>query len=178
MRETIKWRRNLCKKLRNSDELQQYVASSLVNADAKVHQRTIERFAQLIADVELGLTLLQEVALEEPATSVEALLKGYRFPVEQLQSDRNWQLIQNARFYLIQRKGRQWLRVLQEYINLPEIIRIYSLEDARNVPQLIPSSIYPNRLEEIYRPTLLRTPQHRQRKVNLATEGRWYAKIS
>ncbi len=128
--------------------------------------------------MELGLTLLQEVAPEEPATSVEALLKGYRFPVEQLQSDRNWQIIQNARFYLIQRKGRQWLRVLQEYINLPEIIRIYSLEDARDVPQLIPSSIYPNRLEEIYRPTLLKTPQHRQRKVNLVTEGRWYAKIS
>ncbi|MEH1860487.1 MAG: hypothetical protein V7L21_21365 [Nostoc sp.] len=178
MREIISWRKDLCKKLRNSDELKDYVASSLNNADAKVRQQEIKRLAQLIADVELGLTLLQEVAPEEPATSVEALLKGYRFPVEQLQSDRNWQLIQNARFYLIQRKGRQWLRVLQEYINLPEIIRIYSLEKARNVPQLIPSSIYPTRLEEIYRPTLLKTPQHRQRKVNLATEGRWYAKIS
>lgn len=178
MRDIVSWRKDLCKKLRNSDELKEYVASSLINANAKVHQREIKRLAQLIADVELGLTLLQEVAPEEPATSVEALLKGYRFPVEQLQSDRNWQLIQNARFYLIQCKGRQWLRVLQEYINLPEIIRIYSLEEARNVPQLIPSSIYPSRLEEIYLPTLLKTPQHRQRKVNLATEGRWYAKIS
>ncbi|WP_375513847.1 hypothetical protein [uncultured Nostoc sp.] len=140
MRDIVSWRKDLCKKLRNSDELKEYVASSLVNANAKVHQREIKRLAQLIADVELGLTLLQEIAPEEPATSVEALLKGYRFPVEQLQSDRNWQLIQNARFYLIQRKGRQWLRVLQEYINLPEIIRIYSLENARNVPQLIPSS--------------------------------------
>ncbi|WP_298909709.1 hypothetical protein [uncultured Nostoc sp.] len=106
------------------------------------------------------------------------MLKGYRFPVEQLQSDRNWQLIQNARFYLIKRKGRQWLRVLQEYINLPEIIRIYSLEEARNVPQIIPSSTYPTRLQNIYVPTLLKTPQHKPRKVNLATEGRWYAKIS
>lgn len=81
MREIVSWRKKLCKKLRNSDELKQYVASSLVNANAKVHQREIKRLAQLIADVELGVTLLQEVAPEEPATSVEALLKGYRFPV-------------------------------------------------------------------------------------------------
>ncbi|MEH1817461.1 MAG: hypothetical protein V7K26_05165 [Nostoc sp.] len=178
MRDTISWRKDLCKKLRNSDELQQHIVFSLVNADTKVQQRELKRLAHLIADVELGLTLLKEVAPEEPATSVEALLKGYRFPVEQLQSDRNWQLIQNARFYLIKRKGRQWLRVLQEYINLPEIIRIYSLEEARNVPQPIPSSTYPTRLEKIYLPTLLKTPQHRQRKVKLAGEGRWYAKIS
>ncbi|MEA5627769.1 hypothetical protein [Nostoc sp. UHCC 0251] len=178
MRDTISWRKDLCKKLRNSDELKQYIVSSLVNADTKVQERELKRLAQLIADVELGLTLLKEVAPEEPATSVEALLKGYRFPVEQLQSDRNWQLIQNARFYLIKRKGRQWLRVLQEYINLPEIIRIYSLEEARNVPQSIPSSTYPTRLEKIYLPTLLKTPQHRQRKIKLADEGRWYAKIS
>ena len=101
MRDTISWRKDLCKKLRNSDELQQHVVSSLVNADTKVQQRELKRLAQLIADVELGLTLLKEVAPEEPATSVEALLKGYHFPVEQLQSDRNWQLIQNARVGLL-----------------------------------------------------------------------------
>jgi hypothetical protein len=178
MRDVVSWRKALCKKLRNSDELKQYIESILDNADAKLKQRELKRFAQLIADVELGLTLLQEVAAEEPATSVEALLKGYRFPVQQLQSDRSWQLIQNARFYLIQRKGRQWLRVLQEYINLPEIIRIYSLEDPRNVPQIIPSSVYPNRLAKIYLPTLLTTPHHKQREVKLATEGLWYTKIS
>jgi hypothetical protein len=60
----------------------------------------VKRLAELIADAELGMTLLREVASEEPATSVEALLKGYRFPVEQLQSNRSWQLVQKARFYL------------------------------------------------------------------------------
>ncbi|MHC5754985.1 MAG: hypothetical protein ACYTXF_30960, partial [Nostoc sp.] len=59
MRDTISWRKDLCKKLRNSDELQQYIVSSLVNADTKVQQRELKRLAQLIADVELGLTLLK-----------------------------------------------------------------------------------------------------------------------
>ncbi len=39
MRDIVSWRKDLCKKLRNSDELKEYVASSLVNANAKVHQR-------------------------------------------------------------------------------------------------------------------------------------------
>jgi hypothetical protein len=178
MRDTTSWRKKLCKALCNSDDLKNYVASSLPIANAPVQEQEVARLAQLIAEVELGLTLLQEVAPAEPATSVEALLKGYRFPVEQLQNDDYWRLVQKARFYLIRRKGRQWLRVVQEYINLPEIIRIYSLEQVSDVPQLIPSSTYPNRLQEVYRPTTTTTPQHKTRRVNLATEGRWYAKIS
>lgn len=178
MRDTSKWRKKLCKALCDSDDLKEYVASSLPSANQPVQNSEVARLAQLVAEVELGLTLLQEVASAEPATSVEALLKGYRFPVEQLQSNNSWQLIQNARFYLIRRKGRQWLRVLQQYINLPEIIRIYNLENASSVPQLIPSSTYPNRLQAVYLPTLLTTPQHQSRKVKLATMGRWYAEIS
>lgn len=178
MRDTTSWRKKLCKALRNSDDLKEYVASNLPNADTTPQEREVKRLAELIANAELGITLLREVAPEEPATSVEALLKGYRFPVEQLQSNHSWQLVQKARFYLIRRKGRQWLRSLEEYINVPEIVRIYSLEAASDVPRLIPSSTYPNRLQEVYLPTLLETPQHKQRKVKLATEGRWYAKIS
>lgn len=177
MRDTTSWRKQLCKALRNSDDLKEYVVYGLPNADAKAQFREIMRLAQLIADVELGLTLLQEVAPEEPATSIEALLKGYRFPVEQLQCEDNWQLVQKGRFYLIRRKGRQWLRSLSEYINLPEILRIYSLTEVDQVPQLIPSSTYPTRLQ-LYRQTLLTTPPHKKREVKLATEGRWYAKIS
>lgn len=134
MRDTTRWGKKLCKALCNSDDLKNYVASNLPNANAPVQEQEVARLAQLIAEVELGLTLLQEVAPAEPATSVEALLKGYRFPVEQVQNDNNWRLVQKARFYLIRRKGRQWLRVLQEYINLPEIIRIYSLEQVSDVP--------------------------------------------
>lgn len=178
MRDTTSWRKKLCKALCDSDDLKSYVASSLPNANAPTKEQEVVRLARLIAEVELGLSLLQTIAPTEPATAVEALLKGYRFAVEQLQNDDNWRLVQKARFYLIRRKGRQWLRVLQEYINLPEIVRIYSLEDAGDVPQLIPSSTYPNRLQEVYRPTLSTTPQHRNRKPKLATEGRWYVKIA
>lgn len=178
MRDTTKWRKKLCKALCDSDDLKEYVASTLPHANEPAQNSEVARLAQLIAEVELGLTLLQQVASEEAATSVEALLKGYRFPVEQLQSNNNWQLIQNARFYLIRRKGRQWLRVLQEYINLPEIIRIYSLEEAISVPQLIPSSTYPNRLQNVYLLTLSETPKHKKRKVKLATAGRWCVEIS
>ena len=41
MRDTISWRNDLCKKFRNSDELQQYIVSSLINADTKVQQREL-----------------------------------------------------------------------------------------------------------------------------------------
>lgn len=87
MRDTSKWREKLCKALCNSDDLKEYVTSSLPNTNQPVQHREVRHLAQLIAEVELGLSLLQEVAPEEPATSVEALLKGYRFPVAQLQSN-------------------------------------------------------------------------------------------
>ncbi len=178
MRDIYKWRKKLCKALRDSDDLKNHVASNFPNADEQA-QREVMRLAQLIAEVELGLTLLRVVAPEEPATSVEALLKGYRFPVKQLQSDLSWQLVQKARFYLILRKGRQWLRALEDYINkVPEILKIYQLENVSDVPQLIPSSTYTHRLQKIYLPTLLTTPKHKKRKIKLATEGRWFCKIS
>lgn len=177
MRDIASWGKQLRKALRNSEDLKEYVAESLANAGDKVKLRELVRLAQLIAEVELGLTLLREVAPEDPATSVSALLSGYRFPVEPLLSDENWQLVQKARFYLVRRKGRQWERSLLEYIQLPEIIRIYNLKDPSDVPQLIPSSTYPHRLQ-LYRQTLSTTPIHSCPEVKLATEGRWYAKIS
>jgi len=114
---------------------------------------------------------------EEKVTSVSALLLGYRFPVKALESEKNWLLVQKARFYLVRRKGKQWERTLTEYIKLPEIIRIFSLKDINDVPQLIPSSTYPQRLQ-LYRQTLSKTPPHKKRKIKLATSGYWYAKVS
>ncbi|MFP4411164.1 pPIWI_RE_Z domain-containing protein [Coleofasciculus sp.] len=177
MRDISSWGKKLREALRNSDDLKEYVQSGMPDATPQVQQREVTRLAQLIAEVELGLTLLNEVAPEEPAISVSALLLGYRFPVEPLQSDENWLLIQKARFYLIRRKGRQWERSLLGYIKLPETVRIFSLSDPNHVPQLIPSSIYPRRWQ-LYRKTLSITPKHKKREVKLATEGYWYAKIS
>lgn len=176
MRNISSWSKQLRQDLRKSDDLKTHVQSISPNADALVQQREIARLAQLIAEVELGLTLLREVAPEEPATSVSALLLGYRFLVPALQSNENWLLVQTARFYLVRRKGRQWERSLSEYKDLPEIFRIFSLKDISDVPQLIPSSIYPRRLQ-LYRQTLSKPPKHQKLKVQLATSGYWYAKI-
>ena len=153
MRDISSWSKKLRQALRKSDDLKACVQSSLPDADEQVQQREIARLAQLIPEVELGLTLLSEVAKEEPAISVPALLSGYRFPVPALQSDENWLLVQTARFYLVRRKGSDWERSFSEYKDLPEILRIFSLKDIKDVPQLIPSSIYPRRYQ-LYRQTL------------------------
>ncbi|MBR8834071.1 MAG: hypothetical protein DSM106950_08520 [Stigonema ocellatum SAG 48.90 = DSM 106950] len=177
MRDISKWGKPLREALRKSQDLKHYVEENLQDADQSAQQREIARLALLIAEVELGLALLTEIAPEEPATSVSALLLGYRFPVKALENEKNWQLAQLARFYLVRCKGRQWERSLSEYIKLPEIIRIFSLTDTSNVPKLIPSSTYPQRLQ-LYRQTLSTTPQHKKRKVKLASSGYWYAKVS
>ncbi|TVP63449.1 MAG: hypothetical protein EA343_08030 [Nodularia sp. (in: Bacteria)] len=177
MRDSSQWSKPLREALRKTLDLKAYLEQSLPDADANIQQREIARLAQLIAEVELGLTLLMQVAPEERATSVSALLLGYRFPVKALESEENWLLVQKARFYLVRRKGRQWERTLAEYIKLPEILRIFSLTDTNDIPQLIPSSTYPQRLQ-LYRQTLSKTPPHKKRKVKLATFGYWYAKVS
>ena len=177
MRDISKWSKQLRQVLRQSDDLRNHVQLILPEANTLIQKREIARLARLIAEVELGLTLLREVAPEDPATSVSALLLGYRFPVTALASDENWQLVQKARFYLVLRKGKQWERCLAEYINIPEIIRIFSLRDSSDVPQLIPCSTYPHRLQ-LYRQTLSTSPPHKTQKVKLATSGYWYAKIS
>ena len=177
MRDISQWGKPLRQALRKSQDLKAYVEESLPDAEANIQQREIARLAQLIAEVELGLTLLMEVAPEERATSVSALLLGYRFPVKALESEENWLLVKKARFYLVRRKGRQWERTLAEYIKLPEIIRIFSLTDTNDVAQLIPCSTYPQRLQ-LYRQTLSKTPSHKKGKVKLATSGYWYAKVS
>jgi len=176
MRDISQWSKPLRKALRKSPDLKTYVSEIIPDTDIKSQQREIARLAQLIAEVELGLSLLIDVAPSERATSVSALLLGYRFPIAALESQENWLLAQKARFYLVRRKGRQWERDLAEYIKLPEILRIFRLTDTNDVPQLIPSSIYPKRLQ-LYRHTLSETPPYKERRVKLATSGYWYAKV-
>ena len=171
MRDISVWSKSICEALKKSHDLKVYVEEV---GDANV-QKEVSRLAQLVVDVELGLTLLMQVAPNDSATSVSALLLGYRFRVTALSNDENWRLVQVARFYLFRRKGKQWERCLNEYIKLPEILRIFRLAEVGDVPKLIPSSTYPQRLQ-VYRQTLLATPPHKKHKVKLATAGYWYAK--
>ncbi|SKB13791.1 conserved hypothetical protein [Planktothrix sp. PCC 11201] len=176
MRNISKWSKDLRKDLRESNDLNDYVINSLPDVESKVRQQELQRLAKLIAEVELGLTLLHKIAPEEPAISVSALTSGYHFPVS-IFSDENWQLVQKARFYLIHRKGSQWEQSLSEYINIPETIRIFQLTDINDSPVLIPTTIYTHRYS-FYKDKLSTIPSHSKRKIKLASTGYWYAKIS
>ncbi|GJD22773.1 hypothetical protein RIVM261_077290 [Rivularia sp. IAM M-261] len=170
MRNILEWSKPIRDALTKSYDLNDYIEET-------GNTNTMSRLTQLIVDVELGLTLLMEVAPSEGAISVSALLLGYRFPVTALLSDENWRLAQVARFYLFRRKGKQWERCLNEYIKLPEVVRVFRLAEVGDVPKLIPCSTFPGRLE-VYRQTLSKTPPHKIHKVKLATAGYWYAKVS
>ncbi|MCT7996542.1 hypothetical protein [Laspinema olomoucense] len=177
MRDLSSWGKQVRKALRESDDLKSYVFDIQTGIDSPSQKREVERLAQLITEVELGLTLLKDISPEEAAKAVSALLSGYRFPIATLQNDDNWRRVQTARFYLVRRKGNQWERSLNEYIKIPEILRIYSLTEINEPPQLIPSSTYPNRCQ-LYRQTLLSPPPHKKEKIQLAEPGYWYAKVS
>ena len=177
MRDTSTWSEKLRKALRESSELQEYV-EFLYPDDNSIQQKELRRLARLIANIELGLTLLRNIAPSEPAIAFKALLSGYRFPVPCLQNEDNWRKVKIARFYLIRLKGELWERSLDEYIQLPEELRIFELEDVNDIPELGYTSIFPERLNSLYRPTLEKTPPHTTKKVKLASTGLWYAKIS
>ena len=175
MRDTSTWSEKLRKALRESSELQEYVEFLFPNDDS-IQKKELRRLARLIANVELGLTLLRNIAPSEPAIAVKALLSGYRFPVPCLQNENNWRKVKIARFYLIRLKGELWERSLDEYIQLPEELKIFELEN--NIPKKSNSSTEPYRIKNLYEPTLTKTPLHTIRKVKLASVGLWYAKIS
>lgn len=150
MRNISHWYREITQKLRDSDALEQHVSSI---SNVKFKQQEIKRLAHLIVQVELGLTLLEQVAPGESATSVAALLSGYRYAVPQFQDDANWQMIQNARFYLVRTRGKHWERAVKEYVELPQVLRVYSLNSVGSVPRLILSSTAQSR-SQTYRQTL------------------------
>ena len=172
MRNTFIWSKDLRKALRESEELRDYINRN------QYSRKELARLARLIVDVELGLTLLQEVTDSEPAIAVSDLLSGYRFAIPSLQNDKNWHKVQIVRFYLIRLKGQSWERSLNEYICLPESLRIFKLANINAIPKVDYTSIYPHRLNDFYLPALTQTPPHLQQKVELATQGNWFAKIS
>lgn len=178
MRSTSKWSQKLRQFLFKANDLSSYVSNLVSATDEQWQKREKMRLAHLITEVELGLVLLRKIAPDEVAISVDPLLSGYRFPVPFLQDNDQWLLVQRARFYLVRRKGRQWERSLLEYINIPISLRIFSLTNSNEVAQLIPTTICPQRLSSFYLPTLEATPPHEMRRINLATSGFWYAKIS
>ncbi len=177
MRDLFQWRTELCMQLRRADNLTSYVEDVWSSSNEALQKRELRRLARLIADVELALTLLRQIAPTEPASAIAVLLSGYRLPHETLQNDLNWQAVQRARFYLIRHRGRRWERSLEEYTQLPESVRIYRLSGFDQIPCLIPSSTSPRRLEK-YQQTLTRTSPHKEYSPKLATAGIWFCKVA
>ncbi|MEL7354558.1 MAG: hypothetical protein AAFN38_24325 [Cyanobacteria bacterium J06560_5] len=176
MRSVTSWSNALRKNLRKSSELIDYVNRTRLTITTTAKQREIARLARLISEIELGLTLLQTIAPSDPSLAVSTLLTGYRYPAQSLNRSGNWRLVQNARFYLVRRKGRLWEKSLVEYMELPESLRGFSLNSKYESAQQILTSLYPQR-HQLYRDTLLITPEHRQYSFKAATEGVWYAKV-
>jgi hypothetical protein len=174
MRDLYNWSKKIRTDLRASFELKEYVSCHYPLANEQLKKQTLSHLARNIVEVELGLTLLQEIAPDDPAISVTALLSGYRFPSSLLNNDSNWQLVQTARFYLIRRKGKQWERSLREYLKLPQPLKIYELTSEKDIPKW--RGIRRDRLQH-YRQTLSTPPPHKKPKVKLAEAGSWYAKV-
>ena len=177
MRDTSTWSKKLRKALQKSSQLQAYVEFLFLN-NRSIQKKEAQRLARLITNVELGLTLLRDIAPSEQAIAVRAFLSGYRYPVPCLQNDDNWHKVRIARFYLIRFKGEIWKRSLEEYIRLPEELKIFELDNVSQVPEVGYTSILPGRLNGLYRPTLTQTPPHTKNRVKLASVGLWYAKVS
>lgn len=120
MRDTTDWCQNLVKQLKQ---------------DPDVVQRWAEeergRIARLIVHVELGLSLLLQVAPTQPATEVRHLISGYRFPA----IGNRWLTCKIARFYLLEYKGSDWESYLNEYIkDIPDDLKAFDLAEAEQIP--------------------------------------------
>ncbi|MGK7923013.1 MAG: hypothetical protein AB4080_23740 [Trichodesmium sp.] len=163
MRETSGWYKGLCKVLKQDSTLVNFVGDN---------PRELGRVARLIVHIELGLTLLHTVAPREPAKTVRHLLSGYRFPA--IDNDDNWLIVRKARFYLLRYKGKRWLDCLDEYIQLPNDVKVYHLTEQNSLP--LPSGSYHQRLLN-YQQVIQQTPSHQQREIEIATAGDWLAKV-
>ncbi len=120
MRDTTDWYQNLVKELKQNPDVV-----------ARWAEEERGRIARLIVHVELGLSLLLEVAPTQPATEVRHLISGYRFPA--IGNKRLTCKI--ARFYLLEYKGSNWEYSLDEYIReIPDVLKAFDLAAAEQIP--------------------------------------------
>lgn len=160
MRETTDWYQTLVKELKQDRDVV-----------ARWAEEERGRIARLIVHVELGLSLLLEVAPTQPATEVRHLISGYPFP-----AIRNRRLTcKIARFYLLEYKGSDWESHLDEYIkDIPDDLKAFDLAEAEQIPTSRQHRYYRHR---VYSHVLRTSPAVKQREVKLARQGRWLAQI-
>jgi pPIWI RE three-gene island domain Z len=97
-----------------------------------------ESSAGLLCDVELGLTVLNRVAADQPAISAWTLFGGYPYAAALgYAGDRESQrLLQVARYYLWPlRRRHTWALALERYLRLEDRLRAFMLTSPQDVAQ-------------------------------------------
>ncbi|MBX5459122.1 MAG: hypothetical protein IRZ31_19690, partial [Thermogemmatispora sp.] len=131
--------------------------------------------ARRLAEVELGLTLLSEVAPAASARALWVLLTGYSFALPELHSSHqeHVQMIGVARHLLLAYKNaRHWERALADYTRVSELLRLYDVDLQTGRYSRRPVSLYPERLA-LYQQLCRQPLPHRERKLRLAPAGRY-----
>src|SRR6266700_1022271 len=149
-------------------ELKPHLAGSIGEPENKRDLRAIE-----ICEVELGLTLQQEVSPQASPKILPALLTGYPFVTPEFlrMSEKQRQQIGIARHILLHYKGsRRWERALEQYRQIPARLRLYDLDENLENASQRTTSIATNRLE-IYTQILSRPLPYATRKILWAKAG-------
>ncbi|RKT56653.1 hypothetical protein [Saccharothrix australiensis] len=129
----------------------------------------------LLAKVELGLRLVEELDRTQPPTAVWTLLGGYHFArvgglVDNPAAE--W-MVTCARHRLwTLRRRRNWMHALQRYVDLPDHLRRYGLDPALTSFTPLKPSHAADR-DKLYEEELRTLPPHARQSITLAKPGRY-----
>jgi hypothetical protein len=137
----------------------------------ETHRRGWKIDVDALVRTELALTMQSLVAPGEPAAGVWALLRGYR--VEQLPPAADWAL-SVARWLVGELKSEDaWSDTLTDYLQSPEQVRAFVLDDPAQPARPRIPGIAKNR-HEVYAAALRRLPPHRALAMPVAEAGAAY----
>jgi hypothetical protein len=131
--------------------------------------------ARRLIEVELGLTLLSEVAPGASARALWVPLSGYVFPLPELySSSQEYVRMQGIGRHLLlaYKSARNWERALADYTRISELLRLYDVDLQTGNYSRRPVSLYPERLE-LYRQLCRQPLPYRERKLHPARAGRY-----
>ncbi|WP_097126611.1 pPIWI_RE_Z domain-containing protein [Spirosoma fluviale] len=140
------------------------------------HDGLTDLSANRLLDVELGLFLLRELLPTSPALTLPGMLSGFEFPYLERQywTGDQERFLSRARLLIGQLRHRTlWQDLLEKYIKVPELLRVYTVDDNYTSYAAKSVSILPNRLHT-FRQTLAQPIPGRKQSVNWAEIDREY----
>lgn len=132
--------------------------------------------AKQICEVELGLYLLSQLALNVPARAFWVLLTGYKFPLPEIQTlsrkqQHMWGIVRNILWHY--KNSRQWEEMLEHYCNVDERLRLYDI-DAKFEYFTIRTISIESQREEIYHKIATQPLPYTTQKIRWATADKTY----